>query len=185
MNCRTIISKRIAREFAALLLKTCSPRRANIWTPRTCKSSLSATARRSARKPRSLANSKFTTPRVSDWSKPLNEEDTERADTFDDEIKPEDGRLRYWMFFNGEEYRLFAALAAAFFGMSGVVYTFLGRGKVFSEPSCLYWRCSVLAAGDCSTAKRGGSKRPAGKRNHPEKKELRFAWPLDFGRLFS
>jgi len=70
-------------------------------------------------------------------------------------------------------------------GLSGVVYTFLGRGKVFSEPSCLYWRCSVLAAGDCSTAKRGGSKRPAGKRNHPGKKELRFAWPLGFGRLFS
>jgi len=115
----------------------------------------------------------------------LKEENSERADNFDDEIKPEDGRLRYWMFFNGEEYRLFAALAAAFFGMSGVVYTFLGRGKVFSEPSCLYWRCSVLAAGDCSTAKRGGSKRPAGKRNHPGKKELRFAWPLGFGRLFS
>ena len=75
----------------------------------------------------------------------MKEENRERADNFDDEIKPEDGRLRYWMFFNGEEYRLFAALAAAFFGMSGVVYTFLGRGKVFSEPSCLYWRCSVLA----------------------------------------
>src|SRR5256885_6836445 len=114
MNCRTIISKRIAREFAALLLKTCSPRRANIWTPRTCKSSLSATARRSARKPRSSANSKLTKPRESDWSKPLNEEDTERADTFEDEIKPENGRLRYWMFFNSEAFRLFSAPGAAF-----------------------------------------------------------------------
>ena len=47
----------------------------------------------------------------------MKEENRERADNFDDEIKPEDGRLRYWMFFNGEEYRLFAALAAAFFGI--------------------------------------------------------------------
>jgi hypothetical protein len=34
---------------------------------------------------------------------------------FEDEIKPQDGLLRYWVFLNGEQFRLFAAIAAAFF----------------------------------------------------------------------
>jgi len=36
---------------------------------------------------------------------------------FEDEITPQDGLLRYWIFFNGEQFRLFAALAAAFFAI--------------------------------------------------------------------
>ena len=59
----------------------------------------------------------------------MKEENSERADNFDDEIKPEDGRLRYWMFFNGEEYRLFAALAAAFFGIVWCGLYIFGAGQ--------------------------------------------------------
>ena len=39
----------------------------------------------------------------------------ERRKDFADEVKPDDGFLRYWTFINGEQFRLFAALAAAFF----------------------------------------------------------------------
>ena len=59
----------------------------------------------------------------------MKEENRERADNFDDEIKPEDGRLRYWMFFNGEEYRLFAALPAAFFGIVWCGLYIFGAGQ--------------------------------------------------------
>jgi hypothetical protein len=46
----------------------------------------------------------------------LKDESDDREDDFEDDIKPEDGLLRYWTFINGEQCRLFAALAAAFFG---------------------------------------------------------------------
>ena len=59
----------------------------------------------------------------------MKEEGTEREDNFEDEIKPEDGLLRYWIFFNGEEYRLFAALAAAFFGVVWCGLYIFGAGQ--------------------------------------------------------
>jgi hypothetical protein len=57
------------------------------------------------------------------------EGDEERNDNFEDEIKPEDGLLRYWIFFSGEQYRLFAALAAAFFGVLWCFLYVLGAGQ--------------------------------------------------------
>src|SRR5882672_5840821 len=47
----------------------CLRRHGNIWTPRTCKSWWSATARKSNRRPRSLANSKSSTLRASESAK--------------------------------------------------------------------------------------------------------------------
>ena len=38
-------------------------------------------------------------------------------DSLDDQIRPEDGLVRSWMFYNGEQVRLFAALAAGFLGV--------------------------------------------------------------------
>jgi hypothetical protein len=63
----------------------------------------------------------------------LREEDDDREDqSQEDEIKREDGLVRYWMFFNGEQVRLFSALGAAF---SGVLWCFLyvlgAGGSVF------------------------------------------------------
>jgi hypothetical protein len=50
-------------------------------------------------------------------------------ETFSDEIKPEDGRLRYWVFFNGEQYRLFSAIITLIFGVLwGFLYV-LGAGE--------------------------------------------------------
>jgi tryptophan-rich sensory protein len=59
----------------------------------------------------------------------VKEVDDEREDVFEDEIKPEDGLLRYWMFINGEQFRLFAALAAALFGVFWCFLYILGGGK--------------------------------------------------------
>ena len=48
----------------------------------------------------------------------MTEETDERDDEFgEDEIKPEDGLARYWTYVNGEQVSLFAALAAAIFGV--------------------------------------------------------------------
>ena len=74
-------------------------------------------------------NLKSTTPRANAWSNPLEEEREKREDDFDDEIRPEDGLLRYWMFINGEQFRLFAALAAAFFGVLWCFLYILGAGQ--------------------------------------------------------
>ena len=49
-------------------------------------------------------------------------EDEQDDESQEDEIRREDGVVRYWMFFNGDQVRLFSALAAAFFG---VVWCFL------------------------------------------------------------
>jgi hypothetical protein len=59
----------------------------------------------------------------------LKESDDEREDEFEDDIKPEDGLLRYWTFINGEQFRLFAALAAASFGVFWCFLYILGAGK--------------------------------------------------------
>jgi hypothetical protein len=59
----------------------------------------------------------------------LKEEDDERKADFDDEIKPEEGFLRYWTFINGEQFRLFAALGAAFFGVLWCFLYFFGGGQ--------------------------------------------------------
>lgn len=44
-------------------------------------------------------------------------EDEQDGESQEDEIKREDGLVRYWMFFNGDQVRLFSGLAAAFFGV--------------------------------------------------------------------
>jgi hypothetical protein len=59
----------------------------------------------------------------------LKEEDDEREDDFEDEIKPEDGLFRYWTFINGGQFRLFSALAAAFFGVLWCFLYILGAGQ--------------------------------------------------------
>jgi hypothetical protein len=43
------------------------------------------------------------------------ERDKRENDAGDDDIRPEDGLVRYWMFINGEQVRLFSALAAVIF----------------------------------------------------------------------
>ncbi|PYU09867.1 MAG: hypothetical protein DMG37_22095 [Acidobacteria bacterium] len=47
----------------------------------------------------------------------------------EDEIQREDGLVRYWMFFNGDQIRLFSALAAAFFGILWCFLYVLGVGR--------------------------------------------------------
>ena len=59
----------------------------------------------------------------------MKKERDERDDDFEDEIKPEDGLLRYWTFLNGEQFRLFSALAAAFFGVLWCFLYILGAGQ--------------------------------------------------------
>jgi hypothetical protein len=56
-------------------------------------------------------------------------EDEEREKGVEDDIKPEDGRLRYWTFFNGEQYRLFSSLAAAILGVLWCFLYILGAGQ--------------------------------------------------------
>lgn len=76
----------------------------------------------------------------------MKEEDDGRRDDFDDEVKPEDGLLRYWTFINGELFRLFAALAAAFFGVVGCFLYILGAGQtVVGKVSVALAVLSVLA----------------------------------------
>jgi archaellum biogenesis protein FlaJ (TadC family) len=55
--------------------------------------------------------------------------DDDREERFEDDIKPKDGLLRYWTFFNGEQYRLFSALAAATFGVLWCFLYILGAGQ--------------------------------------------------------
>jgi len=52
----------------------------------------------------------------------------QRGSDFEDEIKPQDGLLRYWTFLNGETYRLFAGLSAALFGVLWCFLYLLGNG---------------------------------------------------------
>jgi hypothetical protein len=57
---------------------------------------------------------------------PDDELDSEYAS---DEVRPEDGRLPYWMFINGDQARLFSGLAAAFFALLWCFAYFLGFGS--------------------------------------------------------
>jgi hypothetical protein len=69
-------------------------------------------------------------PKATVWSNPLRQDDSEPEDeSQEDEIKREDGLVRYWMFFNGEEIRLFSALAAAFFVIIWCFLYVLGAGE--------------------------------------------------------
>jgi len=56
------------------------------------------------------------------------EDDDQRGDGFEDEIKPQDGLLRYWTFFNGETYRLFAGLTVAILSVFWCFLYILGAG---------------------------------------------------------
>jgi hypothetical protein len=62
-------------------------------------------------------SSKFTTRKEAAWSEKLKDENDEREDDLSDEIRREDGLVRYWMFFNGDRVRLSSALVAAFLGV--------------------------------------------------------------------
>jgi hypothetical protein len=68
-------------------------------------------------------------PKGNDWSSPLRTEDDETDQDFDDENKPRDGLLGYWTFINGEQLRLFAALAAAFFAVLWCFLYILGTAS--------------------------------------------------------
>ncbi len=56
-------------------------------------------------------------------------EDDDREDEFTDEIKPEDGLLRYGMFMNGEQFRLFSGLAAALIAVLWCFLYIFGAGQ--------------------------------------------------------
>ena len=55
-------------------------------------------------------------------TEPEDEQDSQQ----DDEIRPSDGLLRYWLFLNGETYRTFAAIASAFLAILWCFLYFLG-----------------------------------------------------------
>jgi drug/metabolite transporter (DMT)-like permease len=57
------------------------------------------------------------------------EDADDRGNDFEDEIKPQDGLLRYWTFLNGETYRLFAGLSAALFGVLWCFLYLIGAGQ--------------------------------------------------------
>jgi hypothetical protein len=59
----------------------------------------------------------------------VKEQDDEREDDLSDEMKREDGLVRYWMFFNGDQVRLFSALVAAFLGVLWCFLYVLGAGR--------------------------------------------------------
>jgi hypothetical protein len=59
----------------------------------------------------------------------VKEQDDEREDDLSDEMKREDGLVRYWMFFNGDQVRLFSALVAALLGVLGASCTFSAQGE--------------------------------------------------------
>ena len=59
----------------------------------------------------------------------MKDENDEREDDLNDEIKREDGLVRYWMFFNGDQVRLFSALVAAFLGVLSCFLYILGAGR--------------------------------------------------------
>ena len=59
----------------------------------------------------------------------MKREEDEREEDLEDDIKSEDGLLRYWVFFNGEQYRLFSVLAAAILGVLWFFLYILGAGQ--------------------------------------------------------
>jgi hypothetical protein len=59
----------------------------------------------------------------------LKEQNDEREDDLNDEIKREDGLVRHWMFLNGDKVRLFSALVAAFLGVLWCFLYIFGAGR--------------------------------------------------------
>lgn len=51
-----------------------------------------------------------------------------RDGSSNDEIRPKDGLVRFWMFLNGETFRLFSALIAGFFAILWCFLYFFGLG---------------------------------------------------------
>jgi hypothetical protein len=76
------------------------------------------------------------------------EEPNDDDSNFSDEVRPEQGRLRDWIFLNGEEVRLFAALATgtcvilwSYLYVLGLQRTILGSGSlVIGGAAFLVWR---------------------------------------------
>jgi hypothetical protein len=56
------------------------------------------------------------------WSRALPPQDDEPNRDLNDEIRRQDGLERHWVFFNGEQYRLFAAIVG---GFCAVLWCFL------------------------------------------------------------
>lgn len=56
-------------------------------------------------------------------------QDEHETESQEDEIKREEGLVRYWMFLNGDQVRLFLGLAAAFFAVLWCFLYVLGAGK--------------------------------------------------------
>ncbi len=66
-----------------------------------------------------------------EWAKAVRENNAKPEDEpAEDEIRREDGLVRYWMYFNGEEHRLFARLAAGIFGVLWCFLYVLGAGQI-------------------------------------------------------
>lgn len=59
----------------------------------------------------------------------IRSEDDEVDESVSDEMKPEDGRLRYWTFINGEQTRLLSALAAGSCAVGWCFLYVLGAGR--------------------------------------------------------
>jgi hypothetical protein len=59
----------------------------------------------------------------------MEEMDEREDDSHEDEIKPEEGFVRHWMFINGDQIRLFAALSAAIFAVLWCFLYILGGGQ--------------------------------------------------------
>lgn len=62
-----------------------------------------------------------------------------------EEPKPENGRLRYWMFVNGERSRLLSGLAAAFFAAIWCFAYFLGFASTLAANTALALAVAGLA----------------------------------------
>jgi lipopolysaccharide export LptBFGC system permease protein LptF len=59
----------------------------------------------------------------------VKEQNGEREHDLNDEIKREDGLVRYWMFINGDHVRLFSALVAAFLAVLWCFLYILGARR--------------------------------------------------------
>lgn len=59
----------------------------------------------------------------------MNKKSDGREDQFEDEVRPEDGLVRHWMFLNGETLRLLSALPAALCGVFWCFLYILGAGQ--------------------------------------------------------
>jgi hypothetical protein len=62
-----------------------------------------------------------------------NENDKRENDSAEDEIRPEDGCEQYWFFINGEQVRLFSALAAAIFFVLWCFLYILGGASILEN----------------------------------------------------